>query len=297
MSSIIPAPLSEGRRKRKESSQSDGDLPLVSVITVVRNGAAHLAEAIESVLGQSWPNIEYIIIDGGSTDGTVDIIRTYARHIDSWVSEPDKGIFDAMNKGIAKANGELIGLLNADDWYEPGAVEAAVLAWREKAIPGIYYGDKYLVHVDLALKYEFPASLDFWRGMTICHQAMFVHRDVYARLGCFNTCFQLAADFDFLMRAIRKDVPLVNLHRFIVNFRDDGASAKALLAGNVEINSILRSNFGFWSIAHLKNLLLAAYGLTAVAVGRLIGIMLGDEARKRARLCYYSLSRGKHARK
>jgi glycosyltransferase involved in cell wall biosynthesis len=291
------APLSADRHDRKESSQTDGAFPLVTIITVVRNGAAHLSEAIESVLTQSWPNIEYIIIDGDSTDGTLDIIQSYDRKISYWVSEPDGGIFDAMNKGIALAHGELIGLLNADDWYEPDAVEAAASVYRNQQVPGIYYGDKYLIHVDLAIKYEFPASLDFWRGMTICHQAMFIHRDVYARLGCYDTSYRLAADFDFLIRAIRSDVPLVNLLRFIVNFRDDGASAKALVAGNIEINSILRSYFGFWSSVYLKNLLLIAYGLTAAAGARLIGAILGDNIRKRTRLCYYRLSRGKHARK
>lgn len=272
-------------------------LPLVSIITVVRNGEIHLREAIESVIGQNWPNIEYIIIDGGSTDGTLDIIKEYNRQIDYWVSEPDHGIFDAMNKGIAKANGELIGLLNADDWYEPEAVETAILAWREKKLPGIYYGDKYLVHVDLALKYEFRASLAYWRGMTVCHQAMFVHRDVYTHLGCYDTDLRLAADFDFLVRAIRNNVPLVPLHRFVVNFRDDGASAQALLTGNMEIAAVLRKYFGFWSTEHLKNLLLTACGLTAVATGRVIGRIFGDSARSLARRGYYRLSRGGHAGK
>ena len=284
-----------GLRSRGAMKHDTPDMPLVSVITVVRNGAAHLRETIESVIGQSWPNTEFIIIDGASTDGTLDIIRSYDRNIDYWVSEPDNGIFDAMNKGIALAQGALIGLLNADDWYEPGALETAATAYRSEKKQGIYFGDKYLVHVDLGLKYEFRGSLEFWRGMTICHQAMFVHREVYDRLGYYDQAYRLAADFDFFVRAIRSGIPFIRLDRFVVNFRDDGASARSLLHGNREISAILRSNYGFWSSPYLKNLLLTGYNLTAVAVSRLIGRMLGSRVQQWARRCYYRLSRGDHA--
>jgi glycosyltransferase involved in cell wall biosynthesis len=284
-----------GLRSRGAMKHDTPDMPLVSVITVVRNGAAHLRETIESVIGQSWPNTEFIIIDGASTDGTLDIIRSYDQNIDYWVSEPDNGIFDAMNKGITLAQGALIGLLNADDWYEPGALETAATAYRGEKKQGIYFGDKYLVHVDLGLKYEFRGSLEFWRGMTICHQAMFVHREAYERLGYYDQAYRLAADFDFFVRAILSGIPFIRLDRFVVNFRDDGASAQSLVQGNREISTILRSNYGFLSSPYLKNLLLTGYNLTAVAVSRLIGRMLGSRVQQWARRCYYRLSRGNHA--
>src|SRR5439155_13950516 len=100
--------------------------PLVSIITIVYNREAYLEQAINSVLQQSYPNIEYIVIDGGSTDNSVSIIKKYASKIQYWVSEPDNGIADAFNKGLMKANGNIIGFINADDWYEPIAVEKAV---------------------------------------------------------------------------------------------------------------------------------------------------------------------------
>lgn len=283
-----------GLRNRGVMKHDTPDVPLISVITVVRDGAAHLREAIGSVLGQSWPNTEYIIIDGYSTDGTLDIIRSYDRKIDYWVSEPDNGIFDAMNKGVALAQGELIGLLNADDWYEPGALEAAATAYRAERKQGIYFGDKYLVHVDLGLKYEFRGSLEFWRGMTICHQAMFVHREVYDRLGYYDQTYQLAADFDFFVRAVRCGIPFIRLDRFVVNFRDGGASAQALVHGNREISAILRREYGLWSGPYLMNLILTGYNLAAVAVSRLIGRLLGSRVQQWARRCYYRLSRGNH---
>lgn len=271
--------------------QNSPEIPLVSIITVVRNGAAHLSEAIESVLGQNWPNLEYIIIDGESTDGTIDLIRQCDAQIDYWVSEPDKGIFDAMNKGIALAHGALIGLLNADDWYEPEVVKTAATAYLDKKLPGIYYGDKFLIQMDLGQSYEFPASLEFWRGMTVCHQAMFIHRTVYARLGRYDLAYRLAADFDFFVRAMRDGVSFIRLDRFVVNFRDEGASSQALLAGNMEVSAILRKNYGFWSSPHLKNLSLTCYNLTAVAISRLIGTVLGKRASQLARISYYHLTR------
>jgi glycosyltransferase involved in cell wall biosynthesis len=266
---------------------------------VVKNGAAHLAQCIESVLAQSWPGIEYIIIDGGSTDATLDIIRTYDDRLAFWVSEPDRGIFDAMNKGIGLATGELIGLLNADDWYEPGAVEAAATALLERGLHGVYYGEKYLVQVDMGKVYEMPASLEFWRGMNVCHQAMFVHREVYERLGGYDLRYRLAADFDFLVRALREGIPFVRLGRFVVNFRDTGASAQALGEGNREISAILRSVYGPISTTYLKNRLLTGYNLAAVAVGRAIGRLLGERALNLCRILFYRLftRRGEDVRK
>lgn len=275
------------------------DAPLVSVVTVVKNGAPHLTECMESVFTQSWPNVEYIVIDGGSTDATLDIIRSFEDRIDYWVSEPDRGIFDAMNKGLAIANGELIGLLNADDWYEPGALEAAATAYLEKGIPGIYYGDKHLVQVDMGRVYEMPASLEFWRGMTVCHQAMFVHREVYRRLGGYDLQYRLAADFDFFVRAVRGKIPFIRLERFVVNFRDSGESAQSLREGNREISAILRKTYGAISTIYVKNRLLTGYNLAAVAGGRLIGRLMGERTLNFLRIPFYRLftPRGKEVKK
>lgn len=288
-----------GRRNIGVVKQSTSDMPLVSVVTVVRNGAAHLCETIESVIKQNWPNVEYIVIDGESTDGSVDIIRSYEQQIDYWVSEPDNGIFDAMNKGIALTHGDLIGLLNADDWYEPDALETAAKAYHEKAVPGVYYGDKHFVQVDMGLSFNFRASLAFWRGMTICHQAMFVHREVYARIGSYDLNYRLAADFDFLVRVINNEIPLIPLDQYVVNFRDNGASSKALIRGNREIGAVLRKAFGCFSSIYMKNLLLTAYNLTSVSTGILIRLVLGKRIQYWARICYYRLfsCRGEHVQK
>lgn len=278
-----------GKRLRNDSENQRHDRPLVSIVTVVKNGAGHLAQCMESVFAQNWPDVEYIIIDGGSTDGTLDIIRRFEDRIDYWVSEPDRGIYDAMNKGIALAGGELIGLLNSDDWYEPGAIGAAATAYGEKGVPGIYYGDRHLVQVDMGRVYEMPSSLDVWRGMTVCHQAMFVHRDVYRQIGSYDLRYRLAADFDFFVRAVREEIPFIRLGRFVVNFRDSGASARSLREGNREISAILRETYGTFSAIHIKNRLLTGYNLAAVAAGRLIGRLLGERALNLLRVPFYRL--------
>ncbi|MCE3247241.1 MAG: glycosyl transferase, partial [Geminicoccaceae bacterium] len=102
--------------------------PRVTIITAVRNRAATLARTIESVLAQTWPEVEHVVIDGASSDGTVEVIRRYADRLAYWQSEPDRGISDAFNKGLAAARGDCIGLLNADDWLEADQVERAVAA-------------------------------------------------------------------------------------------------------------------------------------------------------------------------
>jgi len=104
--------------------------PLVSIITVVLNGRKTIEQTILSVRNQSYANIEYIIIDGGSTDGTINIIEKYSEGVDFWISESDNGLYDAMNKGIGYANGELIGLLNSDDYYESDAVSRVIEAYK-----------------------------------------------------------------------------------------------------------------------------------------------------------------------
>jgi len=224
--------------------------PLVSIVTVVLNGAAHIEQTIASVLGQSYPNLEYIVLDGGSTDGTLEILRRYGDRIDYWVSEPDRGIYDAMNRGVGLARGELIGLLNADDFYEPNALAAVVKAYREKRGKGIYYGDNYVLQDELSLKYRNRASLRYWLGMSICHQAMFVHREVYEKLGGYDLGYRFAADYDFLLRAAAAGVELVHVPSFLVNYRDTGLTSRHYAASLAEAKRINRSSFGRFSRRH-----------------------------------------------
>lgn len=160
-----------------------GAAPRVSIVTVVYNGAATLERTIRSVLAQDHPEVEYIVVDGGSTDGTLDIIRRYEDRIDLWVSERDKGIYDGMNKGIALCTGEWVGLINADDWYEPHSVSRAMAAVQGRAGINIVHGDIWLEYPNGHSKVKKARLsgflLKYWE-MVLNHPSFFVRRSYYA---------------------------------------------------------------------------------------------------------------------
>jgi glycosyltransferase involved in cell wall biosynthesis len=244
-----------GLRSSGEQKQSTEELPLISVVTVVYNGAAHLEQAILSVIGQGYGNVEYIIVDGGSTDGTLEIIAKYAERIDCWVSEPDSGIYDAMNKGIALAGGELIGLLNTDDYYEPDALQWVAERYISERTAGVYYGNHYLLQEDLNLRYKAYPHMKYWIGMCVCHQAMFVHRDVYRSIGTYDLFYNLSADYDFILRSCLGKIPYIALDKFVVNFRNTGSSSDNYLLSIKEAKDIHKKYFSTFSIARVIYLL------------------------------------------
>ena len=270
-----------GRRK-----QGTPERPLISVVTVVRNGAAHLEQTILSVLGQSYDNVEYLVVDGGSTDGTVDILRRYQDRLDYWVSEPDHGIYDAMNKGLQLAGGELIGLLNADDFYQPGALEMVAQAYCSEGTHGIYYGDNIVLQEDLALIYRSHATLRYWLGMPMCHQAMFVHQDLYERLGGYNTRYRFAADYEFLLRAIAANVAFVHVQGYLVSYRNTGLTSVHYASSLGEAKRINREYCGAFSGHHLAYLLGYGKTLALYFLQKVLLVLCGEKMLNRFRLLY-----------
>jgi len=201
---------------------------LVTVITVCRNSAATIRDTLESVLAQTHPQIEYLIIDGCSTDGTLEILREYKGAFSRKgydyriLSEPDRGIYDAMNKGLAMASGELIGIINSDDWYEPCAVKAAVEEYLREPYD-IFYGDLNLVRSDGSVMVKrsrldrFPSSRH-WN-----HPTTFIPRRIYRQLGGYR-CRTLYDDFDLMLR-LRKQGKQVRIrNQILANFRTGGVS-------------------------------------------------------------------------
>jgi glycosyltransferase involved in cell wall biosynthesis len=282
-----------GLRTGGEEKVSLPDQPLVTVITVVLNGKKHLEQTIRSVLDQSYDNIEYLIIDGGSTDGTLEIIKKYEDQIDYWVSERDRGIYDAMNKGIALARGNLIALLNADDYYEKDGVAAAVTAYRRHRAPGIYFGHTYLIQDDLGLRYEYPARRDHWRGMGFCHPAMFAHRKVYQDIGNYDLDYRLASDYDFILRALHRKIDFIPVEAFIVNYRNTGLSASNLAGSLGEIGKINRKHFGFFSLAHFKFLAAYAKSMLLISLQTIIGKVAGERTLTKLKARYTRLFHSK----
>ena len=181
----------------KYDGKSSGNQPLVSVVTVVRNGVNSIEQTIQSVLAQAFDNIEYIIVDGGSTDGTVDIIRKYGDKITYWVSEPDNGIYDAMNKGIALATGDWIIFMNAGDLFYRDDVVATIFG-RGEVTADIFYGDHEVVYdSNHSTIKKADRVKNLWKGMMFCHQSSFVKTALMKRHN-FNTQYKIAADFEVL---------------------------------------------------------------------------------------------------
>lgn len=231
------------------------NLPLVSIITVVYNGARTLEQTILSVINQTYKNIEYIIIDGGSTDGTIDLIRKYEKHISIWISEPDKGLYDAMNKGILIANGELIGMINSDDWYELEAVSLIVGAYIQNPDKQIFHADRYdiLANNERKLKKFHSSSFKFkYYGMTYNHPSMFVAKNEYKQ-HLYNTHLKALSDYQFILQAFIKDsTRFFYIDKPIVNYRLDGISGQMGLFDALKEGFIARKLAGFnW----LQNLL------------------------------------------
>ena len=221
--------------------------PLISIITVVYNGSKTIEQTIQSVLNQSYKNIEYIIIDGGSTDGTIKIIKEYEKDISHWLSEPDKGLYDAMNKGIALAKGELIGMINSDDWYELDAVKTIIDTYLKHPDKRIFHGDRFDIDIDgNKRKYRFNKSKFKFKyfSMTFNHPSMFIHRDIY-KVAKYNIEFKSIADYEFVLKVFLKNedffcyVPLT-----YVNYRLDGISAQQSLTSEIKEGSMARLNAG-----------------------------------------------------
>ena len=207
----------------------------VSIITVTYNSANTLADTIESIISQDYPDIEYIVVDGCSTDGTLDIISRYEPHITKYISEPDKGIYDAMNKGIAMATGDVVGILNSDDFYtSPDVLEQVAKVMAGGGIDAVY-GDVHYVHdehLDKCVRYY--TSRPFHRrwmrfGFMPAHPSFYCRRSVYEQYGAFNLSYKVAADFENLLRLIF--VHRIRTHyiaKDFVTMRTGGASSSGL---------------------------------------------------------------------
>lgn len=195
--------------------------PLISIITVVFNGEKHLEKTINSVLSQGYPSYEYIIIDGGSKDKTVEIINKYAHALSYWVSEPDNGIYDAFNKGVKKSNGDLVVFLNADDWFEPNALnEIAKVYQKDKII----YGNVRFLKNNSEVGISKNDHTRLIEGMTIAHPAVFVPKGIFNKFGDFKSEFKIAMDYELILRFFINGVDFIPLNKVITNMNVGGVS-------------------------------------------------------------------------
>ena len=238
--------------------------PLVSVITVVFNAADTLKDTIESVRSQTYQNVEHIIIDGGSTDATVDILKGYDQVIDYWLSEKDAGIYDAMNKGISLCTGDYIGMLNADDMFSDNSVLQTIIdEFNTKKVDAVFsclniVEKNNLSHV--LRKYRVPLFNSFLMriGVMPPHPTFYCRKSIYRAVGDFKTNYKIAADFEMLIRLlIKQKVTWSFIDKVTVTMRSGGVSNsgfKSILLLNSEIIRACKENnlYTNWFFLTLK---------------------------------------------
>ena len=227
------------------------DAPLISIITIVYNGEQFLERTIQSIIGQSYDRIEYIIIDGNSKDKTLDIINKYASKISYWQSEPDKGLYDAMNKGIRKANGEYLLFINAGDELFDAQTISKIVA-SSPILPDIYYGETLMVNEVFepigtrseVTPHKLPIQLkwkDMAYGMVVCHQSILVKKSIAE---FYDTSHPYCADIDWIIKALKKSTQVVNVGFNVSKYLKGGLSDKQLKKSLVDRFNVMREHFG-----------------------------------------------------
>ena len=221
----------------------------VTVVTVVFNAKDHIEKCINSIIDQTYNNIEYIVIDGASIDGTKDIINKYDKYITHFVSEPDKGISDAFNKGISLATGQLIGLLNADDYYNPDTVELVAKKYIEIGCPDktIFHGHLRVIYPKRTEIYK-PGSLSRFRfELPVWHPTLFVTKDVYENYR-YNLDYKIAMDYELLSRAYADNCCFVAIPNVLNNMFGGGISNVAAIKGFKEVKRASQKNLNVNSL-------------------------------------------------
>jgi len=227
----------------------------ISIITVAYNSAKTIEDTIKSVLSQNYVDIEYIIIDGKSSDATLDIVNTYHQNISRVISETDQGIYDAMNKGIKVATGQIIGFLNSDDVFENKNVLSLIADQfnRDQSISVVYGDLKYVLINDLNKIKRRWKSLPYYNkffddGHVPPHPALYIKKIVYEEIGYFDIGYKLAADYEFMLRLFKKhNFKSIHVAAFLVRMRLGGAT-------NKNIYNIIKGNQEIWSSWSANNL-------------------------------------------
>ncbi len=214
----------------------------VSIITVTYNSSKTLRETIDSVVSQDYNDIEYIIIDGGSTDDTLKIVSEYKQHISQVVSEPDNGIYDAFNKGVRLATGDIIGMLNSDDIYDNPKVISTIVEYFNRENADIVYGDlvyrSITANTQKIVRYwesNIFTNGSLWYGWMPPHPTVYCTRDIYQKYGLFDETLKQASDYDFMLRLFKQsELKKVYIPKVLVKMNIGGVS-------NASFSNIIRN--------------------------------------------------------
>ena len=207
----------------------------VTIVTVVYNNVKFVEEAVKSVLSQTYENIEYVVIDGGSTDGTIGVIKSFGHKVAKFISEPDKGIYDAMNKGVGAATGDIIGFLNADDiFYDNAVVEKIVAAFKESNIDCVYGNLVYVGQKNTSRITRIWESRTFCDGLfekswTPAHPTFYCKKVCYEQFGLYRTDFKIASDTELMYRFLQKHhIKSKYINIIFVRMREAGVSSRGI---------------------------------------------------------------------
>lgn len=226
--------------------------PKFSVITVTYNAAQVLEDTLQSVITQTYKNVEYIIVDGASEDGTLSLVQKYRSRIHTVISEPDKGLYDAMNKGIRAASGDYLCFLNAgDSFHEDTTLQEIVHTLPETGLPDILYGETAIVNSEghfLRMRRLSPPEHLTWKsfkqGMLVCHQSFLARRELAEP---YNLSYHFSADFDWCIRMMKKSRSLHHTHLTITDYLDEGITTRNHKASLKERFRIMAGYYGWGS--------------------------------------------------
>jgi len=213
------------------------------------NSNSSISQTISSVLGQHQRGLEYIIVDGSSTDGTQETVKSFGNAVDVFISEPDRGIADAFNKGILHSSGVLVGLINADDCLLPGAIEKVITYFATHPDVDVLHGDVLLYDGAQLIKRIQPAGRWWypWRLVIFNHPATFVRRSVYEKCGFFDTGYKIAMDVEIFLRWMRKGICIAYVPDVFVAMQAGGVSGRSAFGGYREVKRAF-STYGFPSL-------------------------------------------------
>jgi glycosyltransferase involved in cell wall biosynthesis len=251
--------------------------PVVSIVTAVFNGENHIEQTINSVLSQSYLAIEYIVIDGDSTDSTLDIVEKYSDSIATIVSEPDEGIAHAMNKGAGLANGEYLFFLHSDDYFESTASLANFMVAADKSGDIIAGGIEFSENG--AFRRVMSRGFSFWLNLKgLPHQATICRKSLFLELGGFDTGFKICMDYDFFLRAYRKGYTCKTTDSVLAVMRDAGVSSRrdstGVKARLLEEKAVHEKNCASWWLSLIYRVWWTLYPIYKMNWSRLLPLLL-----------------------
>ena len=232
----------------------NGTNPTFSIITVTYNAGKVLEDTIQSVISQTYRNVEYIIVDGGSKDNTLEIIDKYSKHISKMVSEPDRGLYDAMNKGIRMATGDYLCFLNAGDkFHEKETLQQIAETLKDKELPDVIYGETAIVdetgkflHMRRLSTPERLNWKSFKQGMLVCHQAFLAKRELALKYP-YDMQYRFSADFDWCIRIMKEAKCLHNTRLTLIDYLNEGMTTRNHKASLKERFRIMAKHYGWVS--------------------------------------------------